>query len=83
MAGKKLLYIRREALRQLFGDTCIDSYQALGKVGAVVERAARRVGSIARSSALQHLCESLKVRGLGGHPTTFLARTSDRSQDFG
>ncbi len=71
MAGKKLLYIRREALRQLFGDTCIDSYQALGKVGAVVERAARRVGSIARSSALQHLCESLKVRGLGGHPTTF------------
>jgi len=52
VAGKKLLYIRREALRQLFGDTCIDSYHALWKVGAVVERAARRADSIRRSSAL-------------------------------
>ena len=59
-ADKKLLYIRREALRQLFGDTCIDRYQALWKVGAVVERAARRADSIARSSALEYLRESLK-----------------------
>jgi hypothetical protein len=62
VAGKKLRYIRREALRQLFGDTCIDSYQALGKVGAVVEKAARRAESIARSLALQHLRDSLKLR---------------------
>ena len=62
VAGKTLLYIRREALRQLFGDTCIDNYQTLWKVGAVVERAARRADSIARSSALQHLRESLKLR---------------------
>ena len=51
VSGKKLLYIRREALRQLFCDTCLDSYQALWKVGAVVERATRRADSIARSSA--------------------------------
>ena len=51
MAGKKLLYIRREeleALWQLFGDTCIHSYQSLWKVGDVVKRAVRRADSIAR-----------------------------------
>jgi hypothetical protein len=63
LAGKTLLYIRREALRQLFCDTCIHSYQALGKVGALVERAVWRADSIARSSALQLLRESLKLRG--------------------
>ena len=52
MAGKKLIYIRREALRQLFGDTSIDSFQAPWKVGAVVERAARRADSITRFSVL-------------------------------
>ncbi len=64
-ADKKLLYIRREALRQLFGDTCFDSYQALWKVGALVKRAARRTDIIARSLDLQHLRESLKLRGRG------------------
>ncbi len=51
VAGKKLLYIRREeleALWQLFGDTCIHSYQSLWKVGDVVKRAVRRADSIAR-----------------------------------
>ena len=77
-AGKKLLYIRREALRQLFGDTCIDSYQALWKVGALVERASRRTDIIARTSDLQHLRESLKLRGGGGVNTPpFFARTAD------
>ena len=46
----------------MFGDTCIHSYQDLWKVGGVVERAARWADSIARSSALQHLRESLSVR---------------------
>jgi hypothetical protein len=78
VAGKTLLYIRREALRQLFGDKCIDSYQALWKVGAVVERAARQACTIARSSALQHLRESLKLQGVGGQRhRLFAARTSD------
>jgi hypothetical protein len=62
VAGKKLLYFRREALRKVFCDTSIHSYQDLWKVGGVVERAARRADSIARSSALQHLWESLSVR---------------------
>jgi hypothetical protein len=62
VAGKKLLYIHKEALRQVFGDTSIYRYQDLWKVGGVVERAARRADSIARSSALQHLRESLSVR---------------------
>jgi len=62
VAGKKLLYIHKEALRKVFGDTSIHSYQDLWKVGGVVERAARRADSIARSSALQHLRESLSVR---------------------
>ena len=62
LAGKKLLYIHKEALRKVFGDTSIHSYQDLWKVGGVVERAARRADSIARSSALQHLRESLSVR---------------------
>jgi hypothetical protein len=52
VAGKKLLYIHKEALRKVFGDTSIHSYQNLWKVGGVVERAARRADSIARSSAL-------------------------------
>jgi hypothetical protein len=62
VAGKKLLYIHNEALWQVFGDTSIHSYQDLWKVGGVVERAARRADSIARSLALQHLRESLSVR---------------------
>jgi hypothetical protein len=62
VAGKKLLYIHKEALRQVFGDASIHSYQDLWKVGGVVERSARRADNIARSSALQHLRESLSIR---------------------
>ena len=62
VAGKKLLFFRREALRKVFGDTSIHSYQDLWKVGGAVERAARRADSIARSSALQHWRQSLSVR---------------------
>ena len=62
VAGKKLLYIHKEALRQEFGDTSIYRYQDLWKVGGAVERAARRADSIARFSALQYLRESLSIR---------------------
>jgi hypothetical protein len=62
VAGKKLFYIHKEALRKVFGDASIHSYQDLWKVGGVVESAARRADSIARSSALQHLRASLSVR---------------------
>ncbi len=75
VTGKKLLCVRREALRQLFGDTCIHSYwrhvhplihpqlpgasegRCHGGEGGAAGRHRR-----ARSSALEHLRESLKVR---------------------
>ena len=66
----------------MFGDTCIHRYQTLWKVGVVVERVARRADSIARSSALQHLRESLKLRGGGGQRTPFLHAPLIRSQVF-
>ena len=85
MAGKKLLYIHKEALRKVFGDTSIHSYQDLWKVGGVVERAARRADSIARSSALQHLRESLSVRKgqaqESGHADTGHQQMSDEMEE--
>ena len=42
VARKRMLYTHKEVLRQVFGDTCIDSYHELWKVGGVMERAARR-----------------------------------------
>jgi hypothetical protein len=58
--GIELLYIHKEVLRQVLGDTSIYGYQDLWKVGGVVERAARRADRIVRSSALEYLSESLK-----------------------
>jgi hypothetical protein len=85
VAGKKLLYIHKEALRQVFGDTSIHSYQDLWKVGGVVERAARQADSIARSSALQHLRESLSVRKghaqESGHADTGHQHMSDEMEE--
>jgi hypothetical protein len=86
VAGKKLLKFRTEALRQVFGDTSISSYQALWKVGGVVERAARRADSIARSLALQHFRESLSVRKgqtrASGHADTGHQQMSDEMEEF-
>jgi hypothetical protein len=85
VAGKKLLYIHKEALRQVFGDTSIYSYQDLWKVGGVVERAARRADSIARSSALEYLRESLSVRKgqaqESGHADTGHQQMSDEMEE--
>jgi hypothetical protein len=86
VAGKKLLKFRTKALRQVFGDTSISSYQALWKVGGVVERAARRADSIARSLALQHFRESLSVRKgqtrASGHADTGHQQMSDEMEEF-
>ncbi len=85
VAGKKLLYIHNEALRKVLGDTSIRSYQDLWKVGGVVERAARRADSIARSSTLQPLSESLSVRKgqaqESGHADTGHQQTIDEMEE--
>jgi len=52
VARKRILYTHKEALRQVFGDTCIDSYQELWKVGGVMERAARRANAHSSSACV-------------------------------
>jgi hypothetical protein len=84
-SSKKLLKLRTEALRHVFCDTSIKSYQDLWEVGGVVERAARRADSIARFSALQHLRESLKLRKVqtpvSGHADKGHLQVSDKIEE--
>ena len=59
IAGRKLLKIHTEALREMFG---VSHYQQLWRAGGVVERRARAASSTDRAVAVQHFRDSLSVR---------------------
>ena len=62
VAGKMLLMIHRAALREVFDDASICSYQDLWKVGGAVEKGARRASSTSRKLAVHHFRTSLNIR---------------------
>lgn len=59
IAGRKLLKIHAEALREVFG---VSHYQQLWRADGVVERRARAASSTDRAVAVQHFRDSLSVR---------------------
>ena len=62
VAGKKLLFIRTEALQHMFGDESIAKYQDLWRENGAVERRAWEASSGDRRLAVHYFRESLKIR---------------------
>ena len=62
VAGKKLLMIRDDALRHIFGDASIHRYQDLWRVDGALDLRARAASPAARQQAMAAFQESLAIR---------------------
>ena len=61
VSGKKLLAIKLEALKHVFGNS-ISNYQDLWRVGGAIDQQARRAAVAERASAVKHFRDSLAIR---------------------